>query len=79
MKNMSFYCQNCGNETPKWHGKCPACSEWNTIVEELKRAKTNPQTLGHHSTPNQFTHNAWISDNGDYVFIADSSIENLYG
>ena len=29
-----FYCTECGNETPKWAGKCPACGAWNTIVEE---------------------------------------------
>ena len=31
----AFFCQNCGHETPKWLGKCPSCSEWNTFVEEL--------------------------------------------
>ena len=31
----AFFCQNCGYETPKWLGKCPSCSEWNTFVEEL--------------------------------------------
>ncbi|MEM7107185.1 MAG: DNA repair protein RadA [Bacteroidota bacterium] len=30
----SFFCQNCGYESAKWLGKCPACSEWNTFVEE---------------------------------------------
>lgn len=29
-----YYCTECGNETPKWHGKCPSCSAWNTIVEQ---------------------------------------------
>ena len=28
-----FYCTECGNETPKWQGKCPACGAWNTMVE----------------------------------------------
>ena len=28
-----FYCTACGNETPRWQGKCPACGAWNTIVE----------------------------------------------
>ena len=28
-----FYCTECGNETPKWAGKCPACGAWNTVVE----------------------------------------------
>jgi len=29
-----FYCTQCGNETPKWQGRCPACGEWNTVVEQ---------------------------------------------
>lgn len=31
----SFFCQNCGNESAKWVGKCNACNEWNTYVEEV--------------------------------------------
>jgi DNA repair protein RadA/Sms len=31
----SFFCQNCGAQTPKWTGQCSACNEWNTIVEEV--------------------------------------------
>jgi len=30
-----FVCQNCGAESPKWIGRCHACSEWNTYVEEI--------------------------------------------
>ena len=29
-----FFCQECGNETSKWSGQCPACGAWNTLVEE---------------------------------------------
>ena len=28
-----FYCTECGNETAKWAGQCPACGAWNTLVE----------------------------------------------
>ena len=28
-----FYCTECGNETIKWQGRCPACGAWNSIVE----------------------------------------------
>lgn len=28
-----FYCKECGNEFPKWQGKCPACGAWNSIIE----------------------------------------------
>lgn len=30
----SWFCTSCGNESPKWMGRCPACGEWNTMVEE---------------------------------------------
>lgn len=30
-----FICSNCGNEAVKWIGRCPACGEWNTYVEEV--------------------------------------------
>jgi len=31
-----FVCQECAYEEPKWVGKCPSCSSWNTMVEEMK-------------------------------------------
>ena len=34
-----FYCTECGNETAKWAGKCPACGAWNTVVEQPEAAK----------------------------------------
>lgn len=39
VKNI-FVCQECGFETPKWIGKCPDCSAWNTMVEEVKSITT---------------------------------------
>jgi len=34
-RKTAFFCQNCGTESPKWLGKCPACGAWNTYVEEV--------------------------------------------
>lgn len=31
----TFFCTECGYETPKWLGKCPSCGEWNTITEHV--------------------------------------------
>ncbi len=39
-----FSCQNCGAESAKWLGRCPACGSWNTIVEELVQ-KANSRTI----------------------------------
>lgn len=46
-----WFCTNCGNEYSKWMGKCPACGEWNTIVEKTvatgKPRKNSPISTGH--------------------------------
>ncbi len=34
-----YFCSNCGYESPKWMGRCPACGEWNTMVEEKVSTK----------------------------------------
>ncbi len=33
-----FACSSCGHESPKWHGRCPGCGEWNTLSEERRPA-----------------------------------------
>lgn len=38
-----FYCTNCGNESPKWQGKCSSCGAWNTLVEHIEK----PNPIGH--------------------------------
>ena len=53
-----FYCTNCGSESLKWQGRCPACGAWNTMEEHIERpvaagkgitvlkdGKRNPQKL----------------------------------
>jgi len=34
-----FTCQSCGYQSPKWMGKCPDCSEWDSLVEEVVARK----------------------------------------
>lgn len=52
-----FVCNNCGYESAKWLGRCPACNEWNTFYEEKltttssngknkERKSVNPVKLG---------------------------------
>src|SRR3954467_9522997 len=33
-RSTVFVCAQCGHESAKWHGRCPGCDEWNTLVEE---------------------------------------------
>ena len=37
----AYVCSNCGQESPKWVGKCPACGQWNTF-KEIKIAASSP-------------------------------------
>ncbi len=39
-----FICKDCGNETPKWNGKCPACGAWNTLEEMSVQVKKGTAT-----------------------------------
>jgi DNA repair protein RadA/Sms len=39
-KKTVYFCQNCGYESGKWMGQCPACREWNTFVEEIAPKST---------------------------------------
>ena len=49
-QKTAFFCKECGNESPKWFGKCPACGTWNTCVEETvvtgNDAKSVRKTIG---------------------------------
>ena len=50
-----FFCTNCGNESPKWMGRCPGCGAFNTMEEHIEkpapagRAKSAP--VGQSRTP----------------------------
>jgi DNA repair protein RadA/Sms len=39
MARSVFTCSTCGASAAKWHGQCPSCSDWNTLVEEAAPAK----------------------------------------
>ena len=36
-----YVCSQCGCISPKWMGKCPECSQWNTFIEEVEVKETN--------------------------------------
>ena len=40
-----WFCNSCGAESPKWVGRCPACGEWNTMVEEKVRPASKSRIL----------------------------------
>lgn len=36
-RNTLFVCQDCGSTSPKWMGRCPDCSTWGSVVEEVRK------------------------------------------
>lgn len=46
MKTRTLYrCTSCGQSSPKWMGRCPACGEWETFVEEVQERGTPSRTV----------------------------------
>ena len=41
-RSLSFICQNCGAAASRWQGKCEACGEWNTLVQEGTERPSGP-------------------------------------
>ena len=44
---IAYVCENCGQESAKWIGKCPSCNEWNTFREIRIKADSAQQSLRH--------------------------------
>ncbi len=38
--SSEYVCQSCGYTSPKWLGRCPACSQWDSLIEETVRSKS---------------------------------------
>ena len=69
---IAYVCSNCGQESPKWIGKCPACGQWNTFKEvriagdtKQKAATTAAATAGHALRKNKILKLNDISDQDD--------------
>lgn len=65
-QKTAWFCKECGNDTPKWEGKCPSCGAWNSLVEEKisskvsrspspvsVRGKSKPLAVSHIETDNE--------------------------
>jgi DNA repair protein RadA/Sms len=50
-KAILFSCLECGNQSPKWLGRCPECNAWNSYAEEEPRADTARPTLSAATAP----------------------------
>ncbi len=81
----AWFCSSCGSESAKWMGKCSACGEWNTMVEELiaKESSTNNTSrnrsllLGNMPRPLKLSEISMEEE--DRILIGNLEVERLLG
>ena len=56
-QKTTFFCKECGFESPKWLGQCPGCKEWDSFVEEpvVKTAAGRSVTVTDHREPSKLS------------------------
>ena len=77
-----WFCSSCGNESPKWLGRCPACGEWNTMVEEkvATGAKSSRQAFsvpGNSGKPMPLSEIDTVSESR--ISLANAEVDRLLG
>jgi DNA repair protein RadA/Sms len=80
----TFFCQNCGNQSTKWVGKCTACNEWNTFVEEVVAPKSNSSKnsnilLAKEAKSKPTLINNISTDNLPRIILADKELNQVLG
>lgn len=78
----TFFCRNCGANSPKWIGNCPSCGEWNTYIEEKVTVsnKTVATSKRKYSTNNKPENLRSISISGDIrVSLQDQELGRALG
>ena len=83
---IAYVCSNCGQESAKWIGKCPACGRWNTF-QEIRVADTRQQaatsaaaTAGHQLRKNKVLRLSDISSKDDpRIDMHDSELNRVLG
>ena len=77
-----WFCSNCGNESPKWMGRCPACGEWNTMVEKTvvigkSMAVGGADTLSGDSRPSHLSEIGSAQESR--ISLGDGELDRLLG
>lgn len=84
---IAYVCSNCGQESPKWIGKCPSCGQWNTFKEIRVAADTKQQaattaaaSAGHALRKNKVLKLRDISDHDDpRIDMHDEELNRVLG
>ena len=74
-----FVCNECGYESPKWLGKCPACNSWNTFFEQKieKYTETNKMEKKANNTPKPL--NSYIGQEANRTSTGYAELDRVLG
>lgn len=82
----AWFCSACGNESPKWLGRCPACGEWNTMIEEVvAKESSNPTNTSRDrglligNTPKPLKLSEISLGDEERILIGNQEVERLLG
>ena len=78
----TYFCQNCGAQSPQWVGKCPSCNEWNTFVEEII-SKKDKKTFSTGKTTTRISKPVLIGEVSDQkhsrIIFSDKELNRVLG
>lgn len=79
----TYFCQNCGAQSPKWIGRCPSCNEWNTYVEEIVQKEKDTKTPGIKTSSQRASKPQLVSEinlsNENRIQIPDKELNRVLG
>ncbi len=80
----AFFCNNCGYESAKWIGKCPACNEWNTFTEEIldkgnKNAESWKDNTGEKRIHKSISLQEVVTSQDKRILTSDSELNRVLG
>lgn len=79
-----FFCQECGYESSKWMGQCPACKQWNTMVEEKVGVTGSGmggsvKTLNHQEAPKPVEIDSIIMEEDERISTNIAELDRVLG
>lgn len=79
-----FFCQECGYESSKWMGQCPACKQWNTLVEEKVGVTGSGmggsvKTLNHQEAPKPVEIDSIIMEEDERISTNIAELDRVLG
>ncbi|MBA4397999.1 MAG: DNA repair protein RadA, partial [Syntrophus sp. (in: bacteria)] len=75
----SFFCQNCGHQSPKWLGKCPSCNQWNPFVEEEIRSDARNERSEYAMSEAPLPIDAIVSDEKERISTGMAEMDRVLG